>query len=380
MFYKYYLKAKRSWEKNIPDLLGLIGEYPRFVTSRSEYELFNELPVFCFHSVTKDRFEEQLAFLSRNLYRTLDTGEAAHVLLPGQKILPRSVVLTFDDGRKCLWKVAHPLLKKYKLKAVCFISPGLICDSNDSPDNDPLVSWDEVIEMHKEGTVDFQSHTRLHSLIPAGPKIIDYIRPGLDLQFRNTELPIMRFNGEDAEERNALPGMPVYESSPRMAGRLRYYDNENLRSALIDHVNKSGGHDFFLKANWRKELNNLSADLKKSILQDAYETEEQRSEAIMNELVSSREIIERRLPGKKVMHLCYPWFIGSDLSVALSKKAGYLSNYWGILKGRKTNRPGDDLYHITRVPEDYLFRLPGKGRKTLSACLKEKIYYLKRVC
>ena len=369
-------KIKRSWRKNFPDAMGLLGRYPRFVTSGTATELFNELPVFCFHSVTEDRFERQLAFLSAHCYRTLDADEAADALMPGAKILPRSVVLTFDDGRRCLWKTAHPLLKKYHMKAVCFLTSGLIRTNDTRPENDPLISWEEAVEMHNEGTVDFQSHTKLHALVPTGPGVVDYVRPGLDLQFRNTELPILRVAGTDDEGREALPGTPVYRSASRMAGIRRYYDDEAVRAALISHVRESGGKGFFDKKNWRKELNRLYRHLRRGSHEDMYETEEEQAASVYTELVSSKEIIEARLPGKTVRHLCYPWFIGSEQSVALSKKAGYIASYWGVLKGRRTNRPGDDLYHIARLPEDYVFRLPGRARKTLVACIKEKIHYL----
>jgi hypothetical protein len=67
---------------------------------------------------------------------------------------------------------------------------------------------------------------------------------------------------------------------------------------------------------------------------------------------------------------------GSPLSIELSKKARYLTNFWGIdEKRRTTNRVGDDPYRTCRfLGDDYLFRLPGDGRKPLRKILEEKLF------
>jgi hypothetical protein len=133
-----------------------------------------------------------------------------------------------------------------------------------------------------------------------------------------------------------------------------------------------------------------------------YEDNAERQEAILYELRESKAIIENQIPGKSVNHLCYPYFSGSDLSVKLSQKSGYLSNFWGwdmssiqssngyathrylmgyqtwgshTIRGRRTNTVGDDPYRIVRLPGDYIFRLPGRGRRSISQimimkCLK----------
>ena len=373
-----FAKIQRSWRKNYPDLVGLLGHYPRFVTSPAGYEVVGELPVFCFHSVDQDHFEKQMRFLSENYYRTLSADEAWEYLQSDKKIPPRSIVLTFDDGRRCLWDVAHPVLKKYGLKAVCFIVAGLICNNRGRPENDPLVSWEEVLNMHKEGTVDFQSHTLWHDLISVGPEIVDFVHPGINLQFRNTELPVLRKGQKDDLKRSVELGMPVYKSKPRMSKHLRYFDDEELRQVLINHVKRNGGEDFFKKSSWRKELYSLFKIRKRIGLKDSSETPAQRQKWIKQELLESRKIIEERLQGKHVRHLCYPWFLGSETSVSISKDTGYVSNYWGVLRKRRTNKPGDDPFYTVRIPEDYLFRLPGKGRKTLLECFTDKIKLIKK--
>jgi hypothetical protein len=44
-----------------------------------------------------------------------------------------------------------------------------------------------------------------------------------------------------------------------------------------------------------------------------------------------------------------------------------------VLPDLPTNRAGDDPYHCARLKGDYLQRLPGRGRHTLTNILKRKI-------
>ena len=60
------------------------------------------------------------------------------------------------------------------------------------------------------------------------------------------------------------------------------------------------------------------------------------------------------------------------MSVRASKNAGYLANYWGIYNKKAINVIGQSPMYLRRLSEDYIFALPGKGRKNLIAILMEK--------
>ncbi len=98
-----------------------------------------------------------------------------------------------------------------------------------------------------------------------------------------------------------------------------------------------------------------------------FETEKARTQRIRNDLVRAKSSIESRLAGKSVRHLAYPWGTGSALAVELSKEAGYLSNHWLRLPRRPVNKQGTDPYRFVRLKHDFLWRLPGQGRKPLVA-------------
>jgi peptidoglycan/xylan/chitin deacetylase (PgdA/CDA1 family) len=81
--------------------------------------------------VTPEVFEQQLAYLVKNNYKTISTEELYTYLKEGINPSQKSVMLTFDDGTKDHYKTAFPLLKKYGLTGVFYIvsSRSLITDS-----------------------------------------------------------------------------------------------------------------------------------------------------------------------------------------------------------------------------------------------------------
>ncbi len=393
-----YRTLKKSYSKNLPEYRAIRNKYyPEFVYEKKPGILKDEIPVFTFHSVEPYRFEEQLYFLSRNHYQTLNADTFYKCLIGSQPIPENAIVLTFDDGWGSLWAVAYPLLKKYSFCAVCFLIPGLIRESDGYYPNledfwnekatldeitsrekgtELLCSWQEIQKMGEAEIIDFQSHSMYHSLIFTSPVIEDFIHPGFDFHSMNLNVPVFRDNGVDRIVRNASLGMPVYANEPRMSGKKRYHDDIGLRMECLKYVKENGGIDYFKKRSWRKKLYFIVSEYRKKYGQVMkFESEEEQRENIFTDLSESKRMIEKFIRGRIVNHLCYPWWSGSDLAVEMSQKAGYLTNFWGIDKERRTtNRVGDDPYRVSRfLGDDYLFRLPGEGRKSLRKIMEEKL-------
>lgn len=99
--------------------------------------------------------------------------------------------------------------------------------------------------------------------------------------------------------------------------------------------------------------------------------EAQRVPSMADDYRLARERIEERLR-KPVRHLCYPDYDGTAESVAISRQAGYVSNFWGLVQGRGVNRLDGDPFYVARLVDDYLFRLPGRGRRSLASLLAAK--------
>ena len=364
--------------------------YPAFVNAAKPSLADDDVPVFVFHSIAPDEFEAQLSYLTENGYRTLTCDEFVRHIRGEKRAPPRSVLLTIDDGRASVWMCGLPLLERYGAKAVVFVIPGYVRDAEDLPErHDPgaghvpgqglprrdpeLMSWGEIERMAKSGLVDIQCHTLYHHPVPISAKIVDYLNPAHAAAI--FDVPIEPGREEQLREHGiaALYGAPIYESAPLMSGQPCYRPEPDLADLCMEHVAGAGGADFFRKSGWRRELDGIvNAHLGRHgdrgrMLDGA----EQRQE-LARDLRASRELIEARLDNR-VRHLCYPYTIGSELAVEVSRQVGYVTNFWGVLAGRRSNRPGDDPHYCPRLKGDYLFRLPGQGRRSLSGVMVHKV-------
>jgi len=75
-------------------------------------------------SVSPKDFDRQMKFLKDNKYNIIKFSEAVDLLIDKKKIPPKTVVLTFDDGKDNNYINAYPILKKYNITATMFVIPG----------------------------------------------------------------------------------------------------------------------------------------------------------------------------------------------------------------------------------------------------------------
>lgn len=349
------------------------GAYPDFVTGSTSSALKGNIPVFMLHTAIADIFEPQLQHLSRNGYRTLDCDEFYAFLHGDVIITDPSVVLTFDDGEKSLFEVAFPLLKKYKMKAVNFLVTGRVHEKVDKSAATPTkdwLNWSQVIEMSRSGCVGFQSHTLWHEMMFTGDKPVDFMRPGLFTDGLLVDRPLVREGGR--EKLLDVLGAPVYAHAPRMTDQLKFHDREDIRKACIKHVEENGGLAFFARPSWKKELMMVWRRAKSSHPAGVFETPEEQYAAIKDSLFRSRKFLEEKIRAP-VRHLAYPWATGGALAEKISAEAGYVTNFHGPLADTPINRPGQNPFRIARIKDDYIERLPGRGRVSLATIFARKL-------
>lgn len=107
-------------------------------------------------SVSPDRFEQQMEYLSKNGYTPIDLNRLFGIF-SGQSLAPsKPVVLTFDDGYQDFYTIVYPILRKYNFTAVSFIPTGLIGGGY-------YMSWPQIKEIHNSGLVDFEAHAVTHA-------------------------------------------------------------------------------------------------------------------------------------------------------------------------------------------------------------------------
>lgn len=387
-----------SLEKLLPQGAGtaidlIRGQYPSFVYGSEE--LAGQVPVFCFHSAEPESFEAILRFLARNDYYTLTPGELADWVL-GRAELPqeRTVLLTFDDGHGSVWSVAHPLLRRFNMRATVFLVPTLIEDRRDyhptlenvqqeasaletvtsrKDGSHPYLSWDEISEMASSGVLNFETHSYEHSLIFTSPEIVDFVRPELRKKYHPLEFRIATTRGEPPTVGDLPLGTPLYTTAPRLSGEARYFDDVGLRRACADFVAEQEQKRFFDRRGWYRQLMSVVESYREShSLDHRYEAPKETRESIRLDLNRSIEAIEERPELAPVNFLAFPWNTGSELAVSEAKDLGLRGCFWENPSGRYINERGQDPFYLRRMGRDFLPLLPGDGRENLLSLLIAK--------
>lgn len=364
-----------KWQELFKETRSLTYQYPSFVTSRRPDPLTGrEIPVFTFHTITAPVFEAQLAFLADNGYRAAGLDEFYRFLEDDRPAPPGTIMLTFDDVERSLLTTGVPLLRKYGFRCVAFVAAGRILEQHTEKTATGArvwPTWLDVREMVSSGIVDIGSHTLNHAAIFTGDRLIDFVHPGIFVAGLGLDNPLVRQDGRDVFLTEY--GAPVFAMASRMTEQPRYFDDEHARARCVRFVDENGGAEFFNNRDWRRRLCQFYRSVPSR--QDSakrWETPEEQRTAIRRELTESRRVLEERT-GCRVLDFAYPWAAGSDLAVELSREAGYRTNFWGPLPRVRINMPGQDPWHVARIKEDYIFRLPGKGRKTFREILQFKI-------
>ena len=359
------------------------GFYPDFVYSADTKTVHGHIPVFVYHSIDPREFESHLRFLSENDYISLTCDEFVACILGQRPIPDRAVLLTIDDGRASVWSHGFPLLKRYGLTAVVFLIPGYIRDAtklrptlDDRPEGlssqDPdLMTWPEIQAMARSGLVDFQSHTLFHHKVPLSSQILGFVGP------RDTTAPFdIPYADGDEPDKSAIAtlGYPRFRTTSRMSGQPAFRPDPAFISALHDAIRGGGGHRFFDQPDWEQKLWEVTARWRDDgCAPGLTETPDEMRAAIRHNLLKARHIIEAKIPGHHVLHLCLPYTIGSPDAVAAARETGHVSTFWGVLPGHASNRAGGDPFHTVRLKADFLMRLPGRGRVSLTSILLYKI-------
>ena len=394
MLFKGPLESGREMGQVALDLLA--RRYPAPVYGRELPE--NQLPpIFGFHSVRAEPFEQLLRFLAGNGYETLTCDAYLEWMRGGERPgSRRCLMLTFDDGMGQVWSVAWPLLQKYGMTAVVFLIPGVIRNGDrarPSPtlqdvwagrasleeveqrdrSGEPLSTWAEIRRMHESGAIDFQAHTLSHNLVFTSSKRTGFVAPALIRSLHPNRLTMWDERRSAYRVRPPL-GAPVYPSAPRMADAPRVLEDLALRAECTRHVEANGKATFFDRRDWQKELESVARNYEtRGAAEARTETEDERREAIRADLTETRALIERNLPGKTVRHLAYPWGVGSRTAVEISREVGYESNHWGRVGGRLANFVGGDPFETARIGEDFVPLLPGRGRSNLRSVIRKKL-------
>ncbi len=108
-------------------------------------------------TITTPVFESHLKYLKDNGYRVIPLRQLVdYYLKKGPKPLPKSVVISVDDGHESVYQYLFPLIMKYRIPVTLFLYPSVISNASYA------MTWDQLRELKKSGLFDFQSHTFWH--------------------------------------------------------------------------------------------------------------------------------------------------------------------------------------------------------------------------
>lgn len=227
------------------------------------------LRILLYHRVASDgdplavepaRFREQMAFLADAGYHVVDVVEALMMLDRGA-VPPRTLGLSFDDGFADVGDEALPVLAAHRFTATVFVTTGVTSGRRSFSwyaRQPPVLGWDDIEALDREGTLRFEAHTVSHPNLLA----VDDAEAWAEIHDSRTELeahlgrPVTAFAypaGLYGERERRLVAQALFRTAvscepgvnlpdtDRFAIRRRQIDS---RDRLVDFRAKvGGGHD-----------------------------------------------------------------------------------------------------------------------------------------
>ena len=117
-----------------------------------------------FFTVRPEEFQWQMNYLKENKFNIVWVDEIVKYLKDDIDIPQRTVMLTFDDGYQDFYNNAFPVLNYLRFKSTVFLPTGYVGKemTNSSKTSLPLLNWEQIREVHKNGLVKFGPHGVKH--------------------------------------------------------------------------------------------------------------------------------------------------------------------------------------------------------------------------
>jgi len=111
-------------------------------------------------TVDNGQFDQQIGYLVASGYSIISARQLIEALI-NHSSLPKSIVITIDDGYNDIYQYAFPILQKYHIIANLMIPTGLLGGEN-------YMSWGQLEEMVHSGLAYVTDHTWSHYAITHG--------------------------------------------------------------------------------------------------------------------------------------------------------------------------------------------------------------------
>lgn len=129
------------------------------------------LPVLMYHKVSEEedtgnlnvspkQLEAQFRYLIKKGYSAISVHKLIRHISTGELLPKRPVLITFDDGYESHFLNVYPLLLKYNLRALIFLTAGFI-QTDKSTSQKEYLHINHILEMNQE-IVEYGLHTMSH--------------------------------------------------------------------------------------------------------------------------------------------------------------------------------------------------------------------------
>lgn len=138
------------------------------------------VPIYMFHRIDKnprdiwtikpERLEARLQQLKEEGYTSILPSDITAYYETKKPLPKKPMIITFDDGCKCV-ELAEPILKKYGFRGVVYLITGKTAEiekERQTFEGWPCLTWPEVREMRARGTFVFGGHGHTHQPLDNG--------------------------------------------------------------------------------------------------------------------------------------------------------------------------------------------------------------------
>lgn len=264
------------------------------------------------------QLDKSLKIISR-YYRFISFDEAIDILKGVTPPIPHAVAVTFDDGYRNNIKYALPVLKRYGIEPIIFLTVGNI--------ENRLPLWFDRLDFALQ-------HAPIDSM-----------------KFKIDNIPVPM----DFTDRSSLRSSFKYLRDCAKAFHKNDYEMQKEIDAISTELEKKSGkrlNDLFEEDDWSVLLTwdeAIKASAKgASFGSHAYNHTRLGlvdNDSIRYELSISKAMIERRLK-KPCKNLCYPDGRFDDRVVKITRECGYES---AVTSSAGLNKVGDDLFRLRRI-------------------------------
>lgn len=118
------------------------------------------------YSLKPEQFDEQMNFLKENRYNVITMKDYIDYMYGKKEIPEKTVIITIDDGYRCTYEYAYPILKKYGFKATIYLYQDFL------PGGKNALTVQQIKEM-RSGGFEFGCHSKSHPVLTKKGKMND---------------------------------------------------------------------------------------------------------------------------------------------------------------------------------------------------------------